>query len=91
MSYQPIRQTDIIAKKTHRCIWCGEDISIGTPHIHEVSKYNGDFQDHRWHQECHNNAKFGDEGEFLPYDNIRGGGERIKIDGRYYLPCEKKE
>ena len=76
MSYQPIRTSHVIAKKRHRCIWCGERIAIGEQHIHEVSKFDGDFQDHRWHPECQDYARLNwraldDDGTFEAHENER--------------------
>jgi hypothetical protein len=52
MSYLLLSETTPTARKDHRCIWCPEMILKGEKHIHEVSTYEGDFQDHRWHPEC---------------------------------------
>ena len=74
MDYVLIRESFPVARKPHRCIWCGETITIGTKHRREISKYDG-LQDHRWHQECRE-ASFdyfctGDGPEFSPYENER--------------------
>lgn len=50
--YQLIKKTDPKARQKYKCIWCGEPIEIGEKHVHEVSKYDYVFQDHRWHIEC---------------------------------------
>lgn len=52
MSYQLLSERQRTARKTHRCIWCGEPIAVGDRYISESSKYSGDFQFHRWHPEC---------------------------------------
>lgn len=52
MSYQLICETKPKARKEYPCIWCVEKIQKGEVHIHEISKYCGDLQDHRWHPEC---------------------------------------
>ena len=49
MSYQLIKETEPTARKSYRCIWCAEKILKGEKHVHESSKYDGSFQDHRWH------------------------------------------
>ena len=51
----------------------------GEKHVHESSKYDGDFQDHRWHPECKKAAdsffqKYGEE-EFMPHACKRGTDE----------------
>ena len=57
MAYELISDTRPKAKKAHKCAWCGEEIPVGEIHRHEVSKYCGDFQNHRWHLECDEAAK----------------------------------
>ena len=65
MSYQLISETRPKARKQYDCIWCVEKIAAGEAHIHEVSKYDGELQDHRWHPECHEAAQtyFRESGE----------------------------
>ena len=51
----------------------------GEKHVHESSKYDGDFQDHRWHFECKKAAdsffrKYGEE-EFTAHGCKRGTDE----------------
>ena len=74
MYYTLISESFPVARKQHRCIWCGEMILAGTKYCHEISKYDV-LQDHRWHQECQK-ASFkyflnGDGPEFSPYENER--------------------
>lgn len=74
MGYELINESFPRAKKAYMCVWCGEVIKIGKEHRHEVSKYEGNFQDHRWHLECDNAAKdqFADgDTEFELYSNER--------------------
>jgi len=52
MSYTQLRRTKPIARKNYRCVYCGEKIHKGEKHIHEISIFEGEFQDHRWHKEC---------------------------------------
>lgn len=63
------------ARKTHTCIWCGQEIKSGTVYIQEDSIYDGNFQYFHWHVECKcdANLEFYRErcGEFTPYDNER--------------------
>lgn len=75
MSYSLLRETFPVARKTHRCIWCGEWIEPGEKYRHERSVYDGAMQDHKWHLECEaafkeNIASGGDE-EFIPYSAER--------------------
>ncbi len=52
MSYTLLKETYPIARKQHRCVWCGERIEIGEKYTHEKSVYDGNMQDHKWHMEC---------------------------------------
>jgi len=74
MSYSLIKETWPVARKRHKCIWCGESILPSEKHRHEISNYCGELQDHRWHAECDEAAgehfSNGEE-EFAPYDNDR--------------------
>ena len=76
MSYQLLSNSYPVARKDYPCIWCPETIAKGTKHRHERSKYEGEFQDHRWHVECNDAAqayfrKYGED-EFEPHANKRG-------------------
>jgi len=75
MSYQLISETTPKAQKGYRCIWCGQHIPKGEQHVHEVSRFDGRLQDHRWHRECWAASRdyFKDGLEFWPYENERGG------------------
>lgn len=74
LTYQLIRESTPVARKPHRCIWCGEAILVGVKHWHEISKYDV-LQNHRWHQECREaSCEYflnGDGPEFSPYENER--------------------
>lgn len=73
MSYTLIRESFPVARKPHKCIWCGQGIPVGELHRHEVSRYD-ELQNFRWHLECDRDAAawFGSgEEEFLPYSNDR--------------------
>ena len=76
MSYILLSETEPKARKEYHCIWCPEKIAKGEKHVHESSKYDGDFQDHRWHLECRKAAdeffrEHGEEG-FMPHSCKRG-------------------
>lgn len=74
MSYTLIRETFPVARKQHKCIWCGQAILVGEKHRHEVSRYD-ELQDHRWHMECDadfaESLRDGDDPEFQPYSAPR--------------------
>lgn len=73
MNYELIRESFPVARKPHRCIWCGEGIPVGLKHRHEISRYD-ELQDFRWHLECEADASVcfssGDT-EFTPYSAER--------------------
>lgn len=79
MSYHLIHETKPKARKEYPCIWCVEKILPGEVHVHEVSKFDGELQDHRWHPECHEASKtyFSESGEeeFYPHECKRGSME----------------
>ncbi len=79
MSYQLISKTKPKARKEYRCIWCFEKIQRGEIHTHEVSKYDGRLQSHRWHPECEDVAikyfRQSGEEEFYPGACKRGSME----------------
>ena len=75
MSYTLFSQKTVIAKKRHKCIWCGEGIEPWTKYVREASVYDGDFQDHKWHAECLEQCQIDNEGEW-EYEISAYGNER---------------
>ena len=74
MGYSLLRDSYPIARKIHRCIWCGEAIEPGEKYWSEQSIYYGNFQHHKWHLECESTSKdyFAEgDNEFIPYENER--------------------
>jgi hypothetical protein len=72
MSYHLFSKKDTVARKIHRCVWCGETIAPGSTYRYEVSVYDGTFQNHHWHPECDDDAgSDGGDFEFIPHDNER--------------------
>jgi hypothetical protein len=74
VSYALLSESWPIARKQHRCIWCGQHIEPGEKYRRERSVYDGEMQDHKWHPECDADAavQFRDgEEEFAPYENER--------------------
>ncbi len=43
---------EVVARKAHKCIWCGEQIDWGTTYRRLTGKFNGDFSSNAWHLEC---------------------------------------
>ena len=81
MSYDLISKTEPRASKLYCCIWCPEKIAVKEKHIHEISNYEGDFQDLRWHIECYSAAqeyfRNGGEPEIYPHECKRGSQEPV--------------
>lgn len=81
MSYQLLSETHPVARKDYRCIWCPENILKGEKHVHESSKFDGDFQDHRLHMECKAASDLyfheSGDGEFEPHACKRGTIEEV--------------
>jgi len=74
MCLELIREGDPVAKKDHRCIWCGETILKGEKHHQQVGRFDGEIQDGRFHRECWTVASesFKDECEFTLWGHERG-------------------
>ena len=81
MSYELISRTEPKARKPYVCIWCNDPIVKGDKYVHEVSKYEGNLQDHHWHPECESAGRryFSESEEFDP-----GSFERGHICGKLY-------
>lgn len=75
MSYTLLSESFPVARKQHRCIWCGEAILPGEKYRSERSVFEGDMQNHKWHLECDEAATAewseGADAEFSPHDNER--------------------
>lgn len=75
MSYTLLRESFLVARKPHRCIWCGEWIETGEKYRRERSVYDGSMQDHKWHLDCDKGFKVeldaGMDQKFIPYSNER--------------------
>jgi len=75
MSFRLLAESRPVARKEHKCIWCGENILKGETYRRERSIYEEMMQDHKWHLECNSAAaEFFADGaeEFSPHDNPRG-------------------
>jgi len=42
-----------MASKRHRCIWCGQGILKGDLFHRVTGSFDGQFQNNKWHPECH--------------------------------------
>jgi hypothetical protein len=78
MSYTHLSDSQPIAHKQHRCIWCGQFIETGSRYERTASIYDGQFQNDAWHLECREAMRVeqlsspGGEFEFYPHENERG-------------------
>jgi len=52
MGYVPLADEERIARKPHRCIWCGESIARAEKYHYASGIFQSDFQDNHWHLEC---------------------------------------
>lgn len=81
MSYTLLSEVRPKARKEHRCIWCSQSIPVGETYVRETSVYDGEMQDHKWHEECLSACleylKDGLHEDFMPYVN-----ERPEKDGK---------
>jgi hypothetical protein len=76
MSYTLLAERFPVARKAHRCIWCGESILVGEKYRNERSVFEGEMQHHHWHMECseacaQENRDEGCSYEFSRWDNER--------------------
>ena len=53
MSYVSLEDKIVVCRKDHICIWCGEDIEKKEKARFLKGIYDGGFQNHHWHIECH--------------------------------------
>ena len=84
MSYVLMSESTPKARKQHRCIWCGEAIEVGETYRHEISIFDGNWQNHKWHLECDKDAQeyLKDNGpEFEAYESPRPSMANAKAQG----------
>lgn len=76
MSYTILSEATHVARKTHRCIWCGEQIAVGETYRRVKIAYDGELHDNKFHPECDQDCveSAREEGgfiEFMPYSAPR--------------------
>jgi hypothetical protein len=61
------------ARKEHKCEWCGEPIPKGEVHYQFTGIWQGDWQNWRMHDGCHEIASLNNELDdgFYPYEHER--------------------
>ena len=62
-----------VARKRHRCEWCGQDILQGSKHARFAGRWDSEWQRWRMHSECYDDASMrGELSEgFVPYEHNR--------------------
>lgn len=71
-----MHNTDVttqIARKTHRCTWCAEEISVGQSYSRWIT-FDGSAATNKMHPECLDAAESDSDdytGEYMPYCNER--------------------
>lgn len=62
-----------VARREHRCEWCGQKILVGEKHFKFSGVWEGEFQNWRMHTECEEARSKEDEyGDgFSPFENDR--------------------
>ncbi len=76
---------EVITRKKHTCVWCGEKIEPGRLARYRSYIFEGEFNTDYMHPECHdamNRSDYfdGDDG-FDPWVNERGKTEREVEEG----------
>lgn len=66
---------DVICRKPHLCVWCGEGIGAGEKAHYSSGVHYGEFHSNYWHPECRaaliaSELEFDDE--FYHGEQIRG-------------------
>ena len=80
--FDVLTDKDTVARKAHKCIWCGEQIDRGTTYRRQTGKFDGDFQSNAWHLDCLDVVdevlEYADD-SFEPYTYQRGSTEERDV------------
>lgn len=85
--YALLSETKPVARKPHRCIWCGQTIPAGEKYLFQNIRWEGGVQGQHWHFECadaqQQEGRESGEWEFFPYENERPAcGVAIPLGGK---------
>lgn len=62
---------DRVARKPHRCTYCGEGIAKGDHYQFQKGNYDGSWFESKMHPECFEDMCDAGDGEYMPYSNER--------------------
>jgi hypothetical protein len=65
-----------VARRPHRCTYCGEDIGQGDTYVFQKGNYDGRWFESKMHPECFEDMCENGDGEYTPYSN-----ERPQVEG----------
>lgn len=74
MSWTCLSDAPRVARKEHKCTWCGQPISPGERYQYSSGVFEGEFVTNSLHPECDKAAQedYAQTGEgFSPYENER--------------------
>ena len=60
-----------VARKRHRCAYCGGAILAGDSYSHQKGRWDDRWFDAKMHHECHEDLCESGEEEYTPYANER--------------------
>ena len=68
-----------VARKRHRCEWCGESIEVGQRYRYYSGVFDGEFQSTHMHTECllacDRELRNSYDDFFMPFEHARGKTE----------------
>ena len=82
MSCQVLNDSEVTARKRHKCIWCGDWIEAGEKYYQQSGIFDGEPFRNRYHSGCHAGMLelhridgYAIEDGFSPYSFKRGTAE----------------
>ena len=68
MSWIFLRQSEVKARKEHKCLCCGEEILVGEKYIERVGTDEKDIISMKMHKECENESSRWDDDDWECFD-----------------------